>query len=255
MFDLIYKGLQNPEKIPPYIYNKTRNKILSDEIFIKKDYPKTRFDTEVGVIEIRAPADSYYSERAPNEYEPQVVECLSKYLDDSKIFYDIGSYFGYHIEVAKLCGVPPAQIHAFEANEFRVSLLKHNCTDSIHITNKFVGRGQNSISIDEYTKSNSPPDVIKIDVEGEEYEVLKGAEKTLEKHHPSLIIEVHPGVDAPGIIEYLYSREYMIGTVYHQMLRTETKRDIKWLSDEDNQPILEEEKSGEVPFLLVAERK
>jgi hypothetical protein len=45
----------------------------------------------------------------------------------------------------------------------------------------------------------SKVDWIKIDVEGEEVEVLKGAKNTLQKYHPKLIVEQHtkfvPGID------------------------------------------------------------
>ena len=36
------------------------------------------------------------------------------------------------------------------------------------------------------------PSVIKIDVEGWEWEVLKGARKTLEQHRPCLFLSLHP---------------------------------------------------------------
>jgi hypothetical protein len=35
------------------------------------------------------------------------------------------------------------------------------------------------------------PDVIKIDVEGAEYDILVGGEQTLLRHDPALLIEVH----------------------------------------------------------------
>lgn len=35
------------------------------------------------------------------------------------------------------------------------------------------------------------PDFIKIDVEGHELEVLRGSRRTLEQHHPALLIEIH----------------------------------------------------------------
>lgn len=38
---------------------------------------------------------------------------------------------------------------------------------------------------------NPPPDLIKIDVEGAEVDVLKGARNVMAKHHPILLIEVH----------------------------------------------------------------
>lgn len=36
-----------------------------------------------------------------------------------------------------------------------------------------------------------PPHVVKIDVEGFEYQVLMGMQTILEQHHPSLFIEIH----------------------------------------------------------------
>ena len=43
-----------------------------------------------------------------------------------------------------------------------------------------------------------PPDFIKIDVEGHEWNVLKGAQRTLAEHHPSLIMEVTQRHDEVG---------------------------------------------------------
>lgn len=36
------------------------------------------------------------------------------------------------------------------------------------------------------------PDVISMDVEGSEWEVLQGAEKTLREHHPTIYLSLHP---------------------------------------------------------------
>ena len=56
---------------------------------------------------------------------------------------------------------------------------------------KWVNRRQ--ISIDDFcTKHSIVPNVIKIDVEGAEIGVLKGAKKTIETHTPTIIISVHP---------------------------------------------------------------
>jgi FkbM family methyltransferase len=37
-----------------------------------------------------------------------------------------------------------------------------------------------------------PPDIIALDVEGAEWRVLWGAEKTLKEHHPDLVVSLHP---------------------------------------------------------------
>lgn len=36
------------------------------------------------------------------------------------------------------------------------------------------------------------PDIISLDVEGAEWEVLRGAEKTLREHHPTIYLSLHP---------------------------------------------------------------
>jgi FkbM family methyltransferase len=58
------------------------------------------------------------------------------------------------------------------------------------------------------------PDIIKIDVEGAEWDVLKGAEKTLERNHPILFLSLHPhalairGESPEVILDWLEQRGY-----------------------------------------------
>jgi len=60
-----------------------------------------------------------------------------------------------------------------------------------------------------------PPDVVKIDVEGHEFEVLKGAKKLLLTKKPLLSIELHPGLlqhrgtSALAIAEFLEEAGYV----------------------------------------------
>lgn len=256
--ELISKGISNPKKVRPYIMNR----VLPDLSSVKYGigYTTTEFDTKVGVVNVKIRKHSYYSKRAPEEYEPQVVSQLRELLNSDSVFYDIGSYFGYHIKIAQLCGVLSSRIHAFEGDRSHALLLKQNCLNrDIHINNIFVGgkgEGDNVVTIDEYTNRNESPDVIKIDTQGAEYKIIQGARETLQEHSPSLLIEVHPGTewDDSDIIGLLHSKGYAVGTVYHQMLRTDAERDINWLSREHNEPILEGERKdqGENPYLLVA---
>jgi len=59
------------------------------------------------------------------------------------------------------------------------------------------------------------PGLIKIDVEGTEWEVLKGAEGTLRAHRPDLLLSLHPeplariGVAESQILEWLAARGYV----------------------------------------------
>ena len=65
----------------------------------------------------------------------------------------------------------------------------------------------------------SPPDAIKVDVEGHEAAVLRGAAATLAAHRPLLVVEVHDsesggagagGADPDELREWLEARDYAI---------------------------------------------
>jgi FkbM family methyltransferase len=73
-----------------------------------------------------------------------------------------------------------------------------------------------TVSIDELIERNlTPPDIVKIDVEGHEFDVLRGAKKLLLAKKPLLTIELHPGLLArrgtsgPAIAEYLEEAGYV----------------------------------------------
>ena len=57
-------------------------------------------------------------------------------------------------------------------------------------------------------------DLIKVDVEGFEYEFLKGAEKTIKNHMPILVIEYSPALlssdEQHDLVEFLYKMGYKI---------------------------------------------
>lgn len=58
------------------------------------------------------------------------------------------------------------------------------------------------IRIDDYVKAHTPPTIITMDVEGAEFEVLKGAEQTIIDHKPVIYISVHPEFMFAGFDTY-----------------------------------------------------
>ena len=71
-----------------------------------------------------------------------------------------------------------------------------------------------SITLDSMS-SISPIDIIKIDVEGMEFEVLEGAEKTIAREQPFLYIEFYK-IDRSKLEKYLLDRGYsfiLVGTI------------------------------------------
>ena len=163
-----------------------------------------------------------------------------------KTAYDIGVcfanhsiYFGAVMGAKVLCFEPNSELHdlielSLKENDvdhqlFKVALSDKPSTGSMAVcetnigASKVVEDGENSIvieSLDRLVDSNklSIPDFIKIDTEGFELSILKGATKLLEDHKPELFIEIDP-VNHDQVFELLEAMGYeslvRIGKNYH----------------------------------------
>jgi FkbM family methyltransferase len=163
-------------------------------------------------------------------YEPTVVlELLSAGPID--VAYDIGAHFGFmSLALSKLVG-KTGRVFAFEPipeNRFAIDRLIHmnrldqviqvaplalgesngkkrmllrECSSMHQLEEAYQGKGCNtyptvhveSCTLDSFIfdRGNPFPQLIKIDVEGAEESVLKGALKTLEVYKPTLVVEIH----------------------------------------------------------------
>lgn len=140
-------------------------------------------------------------------------------LDKDSVFYDIGAYHGYHT----LLGTLGKRVYSFEPDPENLETLKKNIElnseQEIELIEKpiwseeteielNIGKGGKSniakdsgrlktetVTLDSFVEKeeNTPPDMIKIDIEGAEYQALKGAKRTIEKYRPIIILEAHIG--------------------------------------------------------------
>lgn len=163
-------------------------------------------------------------------WEKTVSEQLTRYIKPGNTFVDIGANVGYHsLFVASLLN-GTGSVHAFEPIPHLCkqinSSIKKNVFSNVHIYQIGLGEkdleiplyirdenmGGSSIfefpelnlvkpsstteinikSLDEVIKEEPKIDLIKIDVEGYEFEVLRGARKTLKKYHPVIFLEFSP---------------------------------------------------------------
>jgi FkbM family methyltransferase len=192
--------------------------------------------------------------------EPELREAFRKSLQKGDTVIDIGANLGLHsLYIAQIVG-PEGRIYAFEPIPSNIRLLQRNIRLNAFENQVTVVDAALSNSDDQYIEMSAPSDgvavaaainkngksgeqvikvrnlhlddyvmekklhprLIKIDVEGAEHEVLKGAEKTLLQHRPILVVEVHTfalpefGSSPEAMCNYLTS----LGYIQHQIAET-----------------------------------
>lgn len=121
---------------------------------------------------------------AAGMYEPPVTRHLCDRVGGATV-YDVGARYGYYSLMAAAAGAET--IHAFEANEQNVPYLEQNVGESATVHRARVGF---DLSLDDVPAS---PDVVKIDVEGDEWDVLVGSSETVSAC-ALCYVEIHPGM-------------------------------------------------------------
>ena len=159
-------------------------------------------------------------------WEPEVISAVTAAVKPGMTVIDIGAHIGYYTMLfAKYAG-PSGRIFSFEPLPGNFALLQRNIhlnhlqnvhplnlavysrTEGITITvpddqpnpgsgSMYQGKGVrdyhvDATSLDDFCEKYSlSPDILKIDVEGAEYDVLIGAIRTIKSCQPKLLIELH----------------------------------------------------------------
>jgi FkbM family methyltransferase len=173
---------------------------------------------------------------------------ISFFLDHvmpGDVFYDIGSFRGAYSAAASLKSENRISVHVFEPLAKNVEAIRRICnlnaftnfnisqmalsdgnTLSARITEDMIRASDApttaladfpSTSVDAYIAcGNPPPTLIKLDVEGFELRVLRGAEQCLKRYRPRLWVEVHPdflkvqGCSDEDVLKFLRQANYNI---------------------------------------------
>jgi FkbM family methyltransferase len=145
------------------------------------------------------------------------LRSLRAMCEPGSIVFDVGAHHGMTAVLCARWAGPSGHVHAFEGNSTNALVLAanvglnnlRNCTwvhavvgadagisgmagEVVAIHGSREGRPVERISLDEYCRHSGVDrvDVLKVDVEGFEAEVLKGARRLLEQR-PKMDIEIH----------------------------------------------------------------
>ncbi|MDP2704175.1 MAG: FkbM family methyltransferase [bacterium] len=176
-------------------------------------------------------------------FELSLAKHVRTFLKNAKVAYDLGAEMGYYsLAFMRLMG-EGGKVYAFEANRERVMkfpelVRRNNAEGKMMVIEAYVTNTDNTnlhglpnkMSLDSfvYKEGNPSPDVIKMDIEGEELNALQGAEKILREHRPKLILEIHSrelAVECPVYLKKLGYTVQPVGMRWFNRLFPEARSD------------------------------
>lgn len=234
-------------------------------LIIKKLFPLKRRIVNLRSVKLSADPISAYGIRLirDKEYESDLLDEMNFLLDKRSVFIDLGANEGFFSIFAAHKIGPEGIVIAIEPQSSMVKIIKenikHNSLENIHIVKAAVSNTQGKTNIVNYPSINSGAsrigsswrykfytseqvnlcsldkiicdfnldkvDVIKIDIEGFEYNALLSADESLSKKIiKNLFIEIHPhylteiGQSEDMLVEFMVSKGYKfkrITDVYH----------------------------------------
>jgi FkbM family methyltransferase len=205
-----------------------------------QEFAFANLDSDVHIGSVMKDANTFY--------EADVLEELRKRVSchaGKSVAIDVGAYVGTHsVYFARVCGFP--EVIAFEADPETFQILQQNITlnginNQALCVNKAVGRkpgvcnllrpcrpngGSSRVS---YSRGNSIAEIemtrlddelghqgdkriqlLKIDVEGFELEVVRGARQLIARDRPLLSVEIHSAGHLMELLWILRKQNYLI---------------------------------------------
>ncbi len=188
-----------------------------------------------------------------NMSEPEQTSAFVGTLKHGQVFFDIGANVGYYTILGGRIVGSQGKVFAFEPvvrnvaylyqhtvlnKASNVTIISAACSDSLSLSIISAGpnfaTGHMANKIDKETGAYEPgfpvltvtvdaivqlmgvlPDVIKIDAEGAELSVLKGAQSTLREAKPTIFLSTHSDILRSTCLEYLRGLGYAFEVLSH----------------------------------------
>lgn len=176
-------------------------------------------------------------------YEMNKRLAFEKMIQPGYVVYDIGANVGYFTLLAAVLTGEKGQVYAFEPLPRNVEFLKKhislNNLSNVEVIQAAVSDRSGEalfefgastamghlsetgdlriklVSLDRMIANGDliTPDVIKIDVEGAEYDVLRGAKTLIETSHPILFLDTHQRDAHQNTLQFLRDHKYQIKVI------------------------------------------
>lgn len=215
---LIAKGLKNPEKIIPFIYNKMNQRYqmrkYGENITINDtEYRLIQTDSAAGTIFVD-PTDNIVSKSILNNgyWNNNMVKLFNNFVGEGDTVVDIGANIGFFTLLCSNIVGKNGEVIAFEPEKRNFDILSANVArnseygniirEKLAISDKkgemslYISENKGGHSIKDYNDTHvksqtvstipldqydvSSPDIVKIDVEGVEPSVFEGMSNVLD---------------------------------------------------------------------------
>jgi FkbM family methyltransferase len=185
-------------------------------------------------------------------YEFEKQKAFSRMVRRGDVIYDLGANVGWYTLLGSVLGA--SRVYSFEPAAENVLVLREhlrlNRIENCTVFQSALGRNSGTayfeagpsnstghlvthsasnttsvprVCMDDLIESEGllPPDVIKCDVEGAEFEVLLGARKTLETGSPAILVATHTAELHRLCSEFLHDLHYTTGPIAGTRLEDE----------------------------------
>jgi FkbM family methyltransferase len=185
-------------------------------------------------------------------YEVARLRTFQNAVTQGAVVYDVGANVGIYSLLASLRAGPSGTVYAFEPLERNLRYLRRhvalNNSQNCVVLEKAVCNREGKLPFSAAAWNPSmarlspdgeilvpattldtciygemglrPPDIIKIDVEGAEFEVLEGATRAISEFHPTIFLEIHGTQLHADCCAFLLRSGYNVGERYGQLTAT-----------------------------------
>ena len=161
---------------------------------------------------------SYQSRLYLGIFEIELARWYRAWCGPGSACFDVGAREGYvALSLAKLSA--GGRVLAFEADPAECERMRRNVAANpslvpapeirlARVTARTDDQGNLALDDSAFAKDGFVPDLVKLDVEGNELNALRGAERLLRERRPHLVVETHSEQLESGCAELLVSHGY-----------------------------------------------